>query len=262
MDELKKDVQVNIPFTMLWNSYLERILEEDLNPEIGLDATALENFNRDDFRKVAEKLRERGLVVTLHGPFIDLSPGSPDPQIRDLTRRRYEQVAELVPLFRPMTVVCHAGYEARRYGFLGEAWYQNSLKMWHWLAHRLNNEGTKLMLENVFEDDPEDLKTLFGNLDPEKVGFCLDVGHCSAFSSTPVENWIHCLGPYIGQLHLHDNFGRKDDHLCLGKGNIDFKGFFSLLMETLEGQPIVTLEPHREEDVRPTLAYLAEVWPW
>jgi sugar phosphate isomerase/epimerase len=262
MDELRRKVQVNIPFTMLWDSYLERIMEEGLNPEIGLDATALENFTRDDFRGVAERLRARGLVVTLHGPFIDLSSGSPDPEIWKLTERRYAQVAELVPLFRPKSVVCHAGFETKRYGFLGETWYESSLTMWSRLAGRLNDEGTKLMLENVFEEDPEDLKPLFDRLDPEKVGFCLDVGHCSAFSATPVESWIHCLGPYIGQLHLHDNLGEKDDHLCMGRGRIDFDRIFSLLVNILKGPPIVTLEPHREEDVWPTLAFLKGVWPW
>ncbi len=262
MEELKKKVQVNIPFTMLWDSYLERILEERLNPEIGLDAAALENFGQDEFRSVAEKLRERGLLVTLHGPYMDLSSGSPDPDVWDLTRRRYDQVAELVPFFRPRSVVCHAGFEARRYGFLGEAWYQKSLEMWSWLARRLDDAGTKLMLENVFEEDPEDLKPLFDHLDPEKVGFCLDVGHCSAFSLASFESWIRCLGPYLGQLHLHDNHGKKDDHLCLGRGNIDFRRIFSLLVETLKRPPIVTLEPHREEDVWPTFAYFAKVWPW
>jgi len=262
MDELKRNVQVNIPFTMLWDSYLERIMEERLNPEIGLDAAALENFSRDDFQSVAEKLNGRELLVTLHGPFMDLSSGSPDPDVWDLTRRRYEQVAELVPLFKPRSVVCHAGFDARRYGFLGEAWYQKSLQMWSWLSRRLFDDGTRLMLENVFEEDPEDLKHLFENLDPEKAGFCLDVGHCSAFGSAPVESWIRCLGPYIEQLHLHDNHGQKDDHLCLGRGRIDFEGVFSLLLKTLKKQPIVTLEPHREEDVWPAFAYLSEVWPW
>ncbi|MFZ0449375.1 MAG: sugar phosphate isomerase/epimerase family protein [Desulfatiglandaceae bacterium] len=262
MNEFKKKVQVNIPFTMLWDTYLLQIVEEGLNPEIGLDATALENFTQNDFRSVAEKLRERGLVVTLHAPFMDLSSGSPDPDVWKLTRRRYEQLAELVPLFRPKTVVCHAGFEARRYGFLGEAWYENSLKMWSWLASRLDDEGSMLMLENVFEEYPEDLNPLFDKLDRKKVGFCLDVGHCSAFSAAPVESWIHCLGPYIGQLHLHDNLGQKDDHLCLGRGSIDFGRVFSLLVKILKGSPVVTLEPHREEDVRPTIAYLAKVWPW
>ena len=262
MDRLKKIIQVNIPFTMLWDSYLPLILQEGINPEIGVDATALERFSKQEFRSIAEKLRERGLLVTLHGPFMDLSSGSPDPAVWNLTRRRFEQVADLVPFFRPRSVVCHAGFEPRRYGFLGEVWYQKSLEMWTWFARRLRNEGTKLMLENVFEEEPEDLMPLFENLDPEQVGFCLDVGHCSAFGSAPVESWIGCLANHIGQLHLHDNLGQKDDHLSLGKGKIDFERMLSLLAKRLEKPPIVTLEPHREEDVWPAFAYLTKVWPW
>jgi hypothetical protein len=52
-------VQVNIPFTMLYESYLETFIEYGLNPEIGLDAAALDRFTVADFSNIAEKTRER-----------------------------------------------------------------------------------------------------------------------------------------------------------------------------------------------------------
>jgi hypothetical protein len=39
-----------------------------------------------------------------------------------------------------------------------------------------------------------------------------------------------------------------------------------LLFEYLKGRkadpPIVTIEPHREEDLWPSLEYLEKFWPW
>jgi len=98
-------VQINIPFTMLYESYLETFIEYGLNPEIGLDAAALDRFSMADFSRIAEKFHKNSRTVTFHGPFIDLSAGSPDPAVRRITRQRLEQLLELVPLFKPLSVM-------------------------------------------------------------------------------------------------------------------------------------------------------------
>ena len=40
MQDIIRKVQVNVPFRMLYDTYLDRFLEHKLNPEIGIDATA------------------------------------------------------------------------------------------------------------------------------------------------------------------------------------------------------------------------------
>jgi sugar phosphate isomerase/epimerase len=34
---------------------------------------------------------------------------------------------------------------------------------------------------------------------------------------------------YLCHLHIHDNFGKSDDHSMLFEGNIDWKGFVKVL---------------------------------
>ena len=262
IQDLLPRVHVNIPFTMLYNDYLERFLEYRLNPEIGIDAEALERFDLSDFRNIARKLHEHHLAITLHGPFLDLSAGSPDPAVRAVARKRFEQLLELAPVFKPRTVVCHAGYDWKRYGPFKEEWIESSLDIWSWLADSLLTHGARLMLENVYEDDPEDLRPFLDRLKQQKVGFCLDAGHLFAFGNADLQLWLTSLGSYIGQLHLHDNHGREDEHIPLGQGRIDFKLLFAHLKSTGLPRPIITLEPHREEDLWPSLDYLAAVWPW
>ena len=77
--EKVRDVQVNIPFEMLYKGYLDRFLKYRLNPEIGFDAHSLDTYTPGEFNHVASRLLENGLTVTLHAPFMDLAPGSPDP---------------------------------------------------------------------------------------------------------------------------------------------------------------------------------------
>ena len=255
-------VQVNIPFTMLYESYLERFIEYGLNPEIGLDAVALDRFTATDFSGIAEEFHQNSRTVTLHGPFIDLSAGSPDPAVRRLTRRRLEQLLDLVGLFKPRSVVCHAGYDARRYGYFKDAWLENSLELWSWMAERVSEHGARLMLENVYEPGPEDMQFFFERLNHLQVGFCLDAGHASAFGQADLAAWLDTLGPYLGQLHLHDNSGNADEHLAMGSGMIDFSILFQYLKKNKKSCPIVTLEPHEEKDLWPSLEYLAQQWPW
>ena len=262
MRRLIEKVQVNIPFHMLYDSHLDLFLQNGLNPEIGLDGNTLERFALADFADIAARLQERNLTVTLHAPFLDLSPGSPDPAVRDLTCRRFEQMLRLVPLFKPQTVVCHAGYDWQRYSQLKDVWLENSLKTWSWLSARIRDAGAQLMLENVYEKGPEEMQPLFESLGKQRVGFCLDTGHQAVFSRCPLEHWLAYLGPYLGQLHLHDNGGQNDDHLALGRGEIDFTAFFRHLKTIKKEPPVITLEPHRERDFWPSLEYLSRVWPW
>ncbi|HMA85623.1 MAG TPA: sugar phosphate isomerase/epimerase family protein [Desulfosalsimonadaceae bacterium] len=251
-----RHVQVNLPFVMLAEeAWQDLLFALDLNPEIGLDAAALDRFSLSDFSRIADKIHDHGLSITIHGPFLDLSPGSPDPAIRDATCSRFQQMINAVAVFQPKSVVCHAAYDTYRYEFCRDEWYARSFDTWQWVADAVNARGARLMLENVYERYPEDLVDLLSPFDRDHVGCCLDVGHLSVFGRQPLSRWIESLAPWIGQLHLHDNNGNFDDHLPMGAGSIDFKP----VLDFLAGKkltPIITLEPHRQEDFRSSIRYL------
>ena len=251
-----------MPFTMLQATYMDLVLEKRVNPEIGLDAEALDSVSDAVFGEYADRLGREGLSVTFHGPFFDLSPGSADPEIRAVTRRRFEQVLHLVPLFHPKAVVCHAGYEKYRYGYIRAIWTQKSLEMWQWFSEELNRLGSRLVLENVYEQVPEDLLPLFEALAPRGIGFCLDVGHQAVFGRSPLEEWLRVLGPHLRHVHLHDNNGEMDAHLALGKGAVDLPLLFEYFRKNKANTPLITLEPHVPEDLWPSLSYLEANWPW
>ena len=249
-------VQVNIPFSWLMEGdWLNTFLENRLNPEIGLDAAALDNWSLTEFDAIARRFHESGRTITLHGPFLDLSPGSPDPAIRSVTQDRLNQLVEAVDAFKPLTVVCHAGYDGTRYGFIRETWYENAIETWSRMGSQLADKGVRLMLENVYEMSPDELREIFEQLDTRHAGCCLDVGHLSVFSHVPAGTWIETLSPYIGQIHLHDNYRQSDLHVGLGKGAIDFSPVFEWLRSTPR-HPVITLEPHREADLLASIAFL------
>ena len=259
-DALRK-VQVNIPFRMLEGHLLDLVLKFKINPEIGLDAQVLDSLGQADFAAVAGRLQRAGLTVTLHAPFEDLSPGSHDPDVYRLTRRRFEQVVALLPVFRPRHVVCHAGYDDRRYWYHRSQWQANSLKLWSWLGAAAAAAGGRLMLENVYESDPRDIGELLDRLDPDHIGFCLDIGHAHVFGAVPLPVWLDTLTSRLDHLHLHDNDGRRDDHLPLGRGQINLTPVVEYLNKRRNDCPVLTLEPHTEKDLWPSLEYLARHFP-
>ena len=253
-----RHIQVNIPFTMLAeNQWLEFFIGSGLNPEIGLDAEALDGFSLSEFKDIADTFHRLHRVITIHGPFMDLSPGSTDPKIRDLTRHRFDQLLDAASVFRPKNVVCHAGYDSGRYGFCREQWTRHTIDTWKWLGRELHDRGALLMLENVYETDPADIVTLFKHLDSTQVGYCLDVGHQSVFGKSPLKEWLTTIEAYIGHIHLHDNASDRDSHLGMGKGNIDFALLFRFL-NRLPKIPVITLEPHGRDDFLTSLAYLEQ----
>jgi len=256
--EIIRRIQVNIPFPMLFeNDWLDLFLGLGLNPEFGMDAQALDNFGKDEYIRIAGLFKERGRSITLHAPFLDLSPGSPDPKIREATRYRFTQLVETIPIFQPVSIVCHAGYEEDRYSFCKEIWMQYCIETLHWLGKETHQRGSRLMVENVYEIDPNDFLAVISHLDPTHTRCCLDVGHLTAFGKSSLQPWTEAVGAYVGQLHLHDNTGERDSHMGMGQGRIDFKAVFDFI-RSLKIPPILTLEPHTQDAFLESLNFLEQ----
>ncbi len=259
MQDIRGRVQVHVPFLELRDRYLDTILREGLQPEISFGHAALDSCSRETFADMAETLRRAGRTVTFHAPFLDLRPGAVDPRIREATAARLDQVCDLVPLFRPRSVVFHPCFDPRYYPNLEEAWLEASLATWRRVLERLAPHDTLLCLENVYETRPGPLVRLFAGLASSRARFCFDTGHCQVLSQAPWEEWIDALGPHLGQVHLHDNHGRWDEHLPVGEGDFPFASFFARLQAD-RIQPIWTLEAHSVEHLRRSLEGLARHW--
>ena len=251
--KLLKKVQVNVPFLRLKNDYLPLFMEYGMNPEIGIDGDALDSVSEKEFKNIAEILKVNERNVTLHGPFMDLVPGGLDNMLLAATRKRLERFFEILPVFDPVNVVCHTGYDPCYYREHWKEWLANSVATWKSHVQRAERYGFKLLLENVYETGPDVHCALFNAIQSDYFGCCFDVGHHNVFGKIPLKEWVETLGDKIMELHLHDNFGEEDTHLAVGRGGIDFEGLFQLLDEK-ELKPVMTLEPHEEETLWQSLA--------
>jgi len=258
---LLERVQVNAPYRQLVDEYLELFVKYSINPEIGFDASALDTYSEAAMVEVARLMAENGRTVTFHGPFMDLAPGGLDETIRKATVQRLQQTLELVPLFGPRSVVFHAGYDASRYHAHHEEWLSNSLATWEVITKVAEEMGVVIHLENVYEQTPEMILALLEKMSSEYLCFCLDMGHMNVFGEAPLSEWLDALGPYLKEVHLHDNDGHRDTHAPIGSGTVPFEDLFQYLRNK-EIKPLVTLEPHEEATLWKSLESLELLWPW
>ncbi|MBU0681493.1 MAG: sugar phosphate isomerase/epimerase [Proteobacteria bacterium] len=255
--KLKKCTFVSVPFSRLKRD-LEGIIAQGIQPEIGLEGVVLYEERQQDFLFVAERLHEAGLRCTLHAPFFELYPGSLDPYIRRLSRYKLEKAFDLIDIFRPASIVCHLSFEANKHGYKEEEWFKYSLEAWQLFLEFASARKTPFMLENTYEQTPQQLKRVLTALDSPYARFCLDVGHVMAFAKSRWQQWLPEMTPWLGQLHLHDNNGDSDLHLGLGEGIFDFEDFFAYLKNE-ELHPLVTLEAHHAGGVETGFRFLEKV---
>jgi sugar phosphate isomerase/epimerase len=245
--------QVNIPYDLI-GEYYELIKEQRLNLEIFFSATALDNLEHSDVVRLKESL-VYGPAFTMHAPFMDLSPGAVDPRIRAVTFERFMQAFDVAEILMPRTIVFHSGYEKWKYDHKVDVWLEESLKTWRKLAQRALAVGAVIAVENIFEDTPDNLELLMREVGSDNIGICFDAGHFNIFSKEPLSRWLDSLGPYLVELHLHDNDKSADSHLALGEGTFDFAGLF----KALEGRDVVyTIEAHTPAGVVKSLDWLRD----
>lgn len=254
-------IHVSTPWSRL-SEHLGSLLRLGLTPEIGFGGQELDDLSNPQgirhLRTLADMLQSEGCRVTLHGPFWDLNPGSQDPLVRQVSRTRLHQFLDIVPILQPLQVICHAGYDPRHYQSHRHLWQERSLAFWEPMVHRAEVLKTPLLLENVWEHTPAMLSNLLGAIASDHFGFCLDVGHRNAFARATQQEWLVSLSPYLREIHLHDNDSTGDAHLPIGWGNVDFAALFAFL--GAEGlNPVMTIEPHREDHLAPFLAGLQSV---
>lgn len=239
-----KKVQVHIPYPLLLER-LEDVLSLNINPEIYIDGEYLD-ADPGDLKEIRKRFTEQGLTITLHGPYAGLNPGSADEDKRIYTAERYRQAFRVASYLRPKTIVLHAGYSERTFKGDFDLWLSQGMKTWPEFVQEAARINTTIAAENIFEKKPDSLKRLVESINSANFRLCIDTGHLNIFSAVEMEEWFKELGPYIAEVHLHDNRGSVDDHLPLGEGSIDFKTLFGAL-KAYAKDPVYTIEPHGED---------------
>jgi len=245
-------LHVHLPLRAL-KKRLRWLLRNRFQPEVACQGKELDKLDHTILRFLGKRLAEEQLRLTIHAPFFDLNPGSHDPAIEMITRRRFHQTLDVAESLQASLVVFHPGFDRWRYDRQPELWHEQSRKFWPSLIERAAELNCQLVLENIFEDSPETLARLLDQLDSPWLGHCFDVGHWNLFSPVSLKDWFTRLGHHTRHIHLHDNRGKVDEHLPIGQGTINFSELFQQI-DRLQPVPSMTLEAHTLRELTKSLA--------
>ncbi len=95
------------------------------------------------------------------------------------------------------------------------------------LCEYASSRGVTLAMENMFSTSPEQLCEIVDRLG---CAVCWDIGHAN-IGGHAQNHALRLLGSRIKVLHLHDNYGTRDDHNPPYYGNINWDQFTDLLDE-------------------------------
>jgi sugar phosphate isomerase/epimerase len=161
----------------------------------------------------------RGLSPrAVHGPYLDLYPGSPDRENRSTTRRIFSLTCTAAGQLQAGHLIFHHNYDPSASS--KAEWAARSVEFWQELLEGCP-ENLRLHLENVMDENPDLLLEIIDRCGRPNLDLALDIGHVNVYSQASLAEWINTAGPRIGYVHLHDNAGQEDNHLALGDGNID-----------------------------------------
>lgn len=199
------------------------------------------DFGWEDRVKEYEKVLDGfSNTISIHGPFLDLKPISPDSTIREASYQRYLATLNIAKRLNADYCVFHSQINP----WLNEPRIKdlnNNLnrEFWGKILKEVGDFKGTILIENIFEDDPILLKELMDTIDFPNIKVCLDIGHAKLRTNKVLEDWIRVLKDEIRYIHLHWNEGIYDEHNRPSDESILFIGD---LLEKYEMELIIALE--------------------
>lgn len=163
---------------------------------------------------------------TSHGAFLDVTIFSDDMSIYNASDYRVEQSLRIAEKLGAKGVVFHTNYITN---FLSDTyrdgWVKRNIE--YWTKKSEQYKDINIYIENMFDDTPELISRLGeGMMGVENFGICFDYAHAQVFGNhEEIGTWVEMLSPYVKHIHINDNDLKKDLHLAVGDGSIDWQEF-------------------------------------
>ena len=160
-------------------------------------------------------------LKALHGPFLDLKPASPDPLIRQASRKRYLDTLYTGSQLDIDYIVFHSQINPYlNHPDIISLNNRQTRDFWHSTLEEVKHFKGIILLENIFEEEPYNLRKHIESIAMDNVKINLDIGHAK-LGKVSLETWIKELKDHIGYMHIHSNDGKYDSHKRMTGEEID-----------------------------------------
>jgi sugar phosphate isomerase/epimerase len=169
------------------------------------------------------------IEFSVHAPLSDINIASINQKMMDESIRQINETIKIASELDIHLITMHPGHLSPLGVLVPEKIREinkNSVKQISKTAEEYN---VTIALENMPNQrittchSLKELLEIAGN----NVELCFDIGHANT------NNNIHEFLDYgkFANVHIHDNIGKNDPHLVIGKGNIDFRNVLKKLNE-------------------------------
>ncbi len=218
--------------------------------EFSLDYPLPDCMEEAERKEIMVLLEEFGLKIAFHSP-LDISLAHPRDEVADASmtvlKRCMEFSADFLPLSLYYNFHLHPRVSTYKIEEVREMMKIKGLGRCHEITKMASEFGILVSVENdlvPFEWSDLILESL--SRSSPNLCFTFDVGHAIMAEVTHsrtkrkassyldyLQRWTAKCGAKILVVHLHDcSFTEKQDHLSLGKGELDFDAVFELVKST------------------------------
>ncbi len=179
-----------------------------------------------------------GVRFSAHGPLSDVNIGSLNPRLRDAAMKEITDGLYSAGRMGFEVYTIHPGFWTPIGMLDTEGVYKAVRDSLSKIDRASKDAGVKVALENM-PDMPVTMgKTpgeLLSMLEGTDLGVCFDVGHANTAGT--VDDFLAHVERFAN-VHIHDNGGKRDEHLPVGDGSVDFKKVMADL-RTYKGRLVI-----------------------
>jgi len=187
----------------------------------------MEHDVRSIFREMSS---ERGMTFQIHAPFSDVNLASLNERIRDMAVETLSETMACAADGGAKVMTVHPGIISPMGSYHPEKVLLASIKSLKSLARIADDSGVVLTVENMpaapwaFLSTAAEARKICGETG---LGLCFDIGHAHVAGT---EKEFFEISGLIANVHVHDNHGKRDEHLTVGEGGADFAGLRKALV--------------------------------
>ena len=210
---------------------------------------------------ISEEIRERApsydIEYQVHAPFNDLNPAALNPELRKLAIRYLKETITTAANLGIELTTLHPGHLCPSGVYDVDKVRKANLASLREIAAFADDHGVTLALENMPIKHwtlGNTVDELLGMITGTSLGLCFDIGHAHIMNE--VDNFL-ANTDRIYNVHIHDNKGRRDEHLVLGEGTLALPTIVTRLTDNYSGNIII--ESNNFEEGLKSKEYLEKV---
>ena len=194
----------------------------------------------------------------VHAPNNDTNLASVNPLLRRVFKKTILKVVNFAAALDAELLVSHVGRLSTDYPQkLVKKAMRNATDSLRRMNQLSNDLGIIFTIENdhksndyVLAGYPEQINYFIENVGCK---LTFDIGHANTIGK--IEDFTKLLDKYIVNVHLHDNDGREDEHLPVGKGSIDFMRVLKKMKDWRSEKPLI-IECHDHAGIKESIDFM------